>query len=98
MAKYNYGSLAFTLMHYREVAPLAYNLSNNLPGPVDFHQVYGERDVLFNTRDVQTYLDTSSFNGVGRHSMQCIKSYFHANFIMGLNAEDVVYGQVLSFT
>ncbi|PKI58381.1 hypothetical protein CRG98_021227 [Punica granatum] len=60
---------------------------------------YMAKGMRSSTRVMCRHISTaSSFNDVGRHSVQCIKSYFHADFIMGVNVEDVVYSQVLSFT
>ncbi|OWM74002.1 hypothetical protein CDL15_Pgr022273 [Punica granatum] len=96
LAKYNYGNSGFNVMHYGEAAPPVYNLSN-IPRDLPIFISYGGRDALSDTGDVQMLLDSLKLHDVSRLSVQFIKDYAHADFIMGVNAKDVVYSQVLSF-
>ncbi|XP_030530939.1 triacylglycerol lipase 2 [Rhodamnia argentea] len=94
LAKYNYGIL--NVMHYGDVRPPVYNLSN-IPRDLPIFLSYGGRDALSDTWDVQRLLDSLNLHDVGKLTVQYVGDYAHADFIMGVNAKDIVYGQVLSF-
>lgn len=96
LAKYNYGNPIFNVMHYGGVWPPVYNLSN-IPHDLPIFLSYGGRDALSDTRDVERLLDSLKLHDVGKLTVQFIEEYAHADFIMGVNAKDMVYGQVLSF-
>ncbi|KAL6288234.1 hypothetical protein ACE6H2_012624 [Prunus campanulata] len=96
LAKYNYGRLDFNLMHYGKFSPPIYNLSN-IPHNLPLFLSYGGRDSLSDIRDVELLLDILKLHDVGKLTVQYIKDYAHADFIMGLNAKDIVYNQVTAF-
>lgn len=95
-AKYNYGNVIYNVMHYGEVVPPLYNLSN-IPRDLPIFVSYGGRDALADPSDVQALLDSLNLHDVDRLSVQFIQDYAHADYIMGVNAKDLVYKQVLSF-
>lgn len=95
LAKYNYGIPGFNLMHYGEAGPPLYNLSN-IPRDLPMFVSYGGRDALADPRDVQSLLDSLKLHDVDKLSVQFVEDYAHADYIMGANAKDVVYSQVLS--
>lgn len=94
LAKYNYGIT--NVMHYGDVRPPVYNLSN-IPRDLPIFLSYGGQDALSDMRDVQRLLDSLKLHDVGKLTVQLVGDYAHADFIMGVNAKDIVYGQVLSF-
>ncbi|XP_059451718.1 triacylglycerol lipase 2 [Corylus avellana] len=96
VAKYNYGRPDYNVMHYGEARPPVYNLSN-IPRDLPLFVSYGGRDALSDVRDVMLLLDDFKFHDVDKLSVQFIKDYAHADFIMGVNAKDIVYNQVVSF-
>lgn len=83
-------------MHYGEVYPPAYNLSN-IPHDLPLFLSYGGQDALSDTRDVGLLLDVLKFHDVDKLTVQFIKDYGHADFILGVNAKDIVYKSVVSF-
>ncbi|CAK7328291.1 unnamed protein product [Dovyalis caffra] len=89
LAKYNYGNPDFNVMHYGEAKPPIYNLSN-IPHNLPIFISYGGQDALADIRDVQLLLDSLKFHDVDKLSIQYIKDYAHADFIMGVNAKDIV--------
>jgi len=95
VAKYNYG-WPVNVMHYGEARPPVYNLSN-IPHDLPLFVSYGGQDALSDVRDVMLLLDNFKFHDVDKLSVQFIKDYAHADFIMGVNAKDVVYNQVVAF-
>jgi lysosomal acid lipase/cholesteryl ester hydrolase len=96
VAKYNYGRSYYNVMHYGEARPPVYNLSN-IPHDLPLFVSYGGQDALSDVRDVTHLLDNFKFHDVDKLSPQFIKDYAHADFIMGVNAKDVVYNQVVAF-
>ncbi|KAJ4831120.1 Lipoyl ligase [Turnera subulata] len=96
IAKYNYGNPDFNVMHYGEARPPIYNLSN-IPHNLPIFISYGGQDALSDVRDVQLLLDSLKFHDVDKLTIQYIKDYAHADFIMGVNAKDIVYNQIVSF-
>ncbi|XP_031252510.1 triacylglycerol lipase 2 isoform X2 [Pistacia vera] len=96
IAKFNYGRPDYNLMHYGAIIPPVYNISN-IPHDLPIFVSYGGNDALSDVKDVQDLLDSFKFHDVDKLGVQFIKNYAHADFIMGINAKDIVYNQVLSF-
>ena len=83
-------------MHYGEAKPPIYNISN-IPHDLPIFISYGGQDALSDVRDVQLLLDGLKFHDVDKLMIQYIKDYAHADFIMGINAKDIVYNQIVQF-
>ncbi|KAB1211763.1 Triacylglycerol lipase 2 [Morella rubra] len=96
VSKFNYGRPDYNVMHYGEASPPIYNLSN-IPHDLPLFISYGGQDALSDVRDVMLLLDSFKFHNVDKLSVQFIKDYAHADFIMGVNAKDMVYNQVVAF-
>ncbi|KAE8697097.1 Triacylglycerol lipase 2 [Hibiscus syriacus] len=94
--KYDHGRPDYNLMHYGQPRPPAYNISN-IARDLPVFICYGGEDALSDVLDVQQLLDHLKFHDVNKLSVQYIKDYAHADFIMGINAKDVVYNQVVQF-
>ncbi|KAK7336058.1 hypothetical protein VNO77_16587 [Canavalia gladiata] len=96
LAKFNYVIPDYNIMHYGDIFPPIYNLSN-IPHDLPLFISYGGRDALSDVGDVQNLLDALKFHDEDKRSIQFIKEYAHADYIMGSNAKDLVYNSVLSF-
>ncbi|XVF60048.1 hypothetical protein PTKIN_Ptkin08bG0011500 [Pterospermum kingtungense] len=96
IAKYDYGRPDCNLMHYGNVKPPIYNISS-IPHDLPIFISYGGQDSLSDVRDVQLLLDSLKFHDVNKLMIQYIKDYAHADFIMGVNAKDIVYNQIVQF-
>lgn len=96
LAKFNYVRPDYNIMHYGEIFPPIYNLSN-IPHDLPLFISYGGQDALSDVRDVENLLDRLKFHDVDKRSIQFVKDYAHADYIMGFNAKDIVYNSVLSF-
>ncbi|KAM3761191.1 hypothetical protein ACB098_01G249300 [Castanea mollissima] len=96
VAKYDYGRPDYNLMHYGEAVPPIYNLSN-IPHDLPMFLSYGGQDALSDVLDVKHLLDDLKSHDVDKLSVQFIKDYAHVDFIMGVNAKDAVYNQVVKF-
>ncbi|XP_016467317.2 triacylglycerol lipase 2 [Nicotiana tabacum] len=95
LSKYDYGS-DYNLAHYGEAKPPKYNLTN-IPRYFPLFLSYGGQDALSDGKDVETLLDALKFHDVNKLTVQYIKNYAHADFIMGITAKDLVYNQIVSF-
>jgi lysosomal acid lipase/cholesteryl ester hydrolase len=97
VAKYDYGSSEANTARYGEAKAPAYNLSN-IPKNLPLFLSYGALDTLSDVRDVNLLLGILKPNhDADKLTIQYINNYAHMDFIMGVNAKDVVYSQVLSF-
>ncbi|RVW80282.1 Triacylglycerol lipase 2 [Vitis vinifera] len=96
VAKYNYGSADFNMMHYGEASPPIYNLSN-IPHNLPLFLSYGGQDALSDPRDVGLLLDSLKLHDGDKLTVQFIKDYAHADFIMGVTAKDIVYTAIVAF-
>ncbi|CAL0323265.1 unnamed protein product [Lupinus luteus] len=96
LSKFNYVTPSYNYMHYGELFPPIYNLSN-IPHDIPLFISYGGKDALSDVHDVGNLLDSLKFHDVDKLSVQFIKDYAHADYIMGINARDIVYNVVLSF-
>ncbi|XP_052194992.1 triacylglycerol lipase 2 [Diospyros lotus] len=96
LSKYNYGTATFNGLHYGESKPPIYNLSN-IPRDLPLFLSYGGQDALSDVRDVETLQDALKLHDPAKISVQYVKNYAHADFIMGVTAKDIVYNQIVSF-
>lgn len=96
LAKFNYDRADKNKMHYGEASPPVYNLSN-IPHDLPLFISYGGRDALSDVRDVDNLLDALKFHDEDKLSVQFIKEYAHADYVMAVNARDYVYNEVLAF-
>lgn len=83
-------------MHYGQLIPPVYNISN-IPLDLPIFLSYGGHDALSDVRDVMLLLDNLKSHDVDKLHVQYIKDYGHADFVMGMNAKDIVYNQVVTF-
>ncbi|XP_061370264.1 triacylglycerol lipase 2-like [Gastrolobium bilobum] len=96
LAKFNYERPNYNIMHYGQLSPPVYNLSN-IPHNLPLFISYGGQDALSDVIDVGNLLDILKFHDVDKLSVQYIKEYAHADFIMGVNAKDIVFNAVTAF-
>lgn len=96
LAKFNYGRADYNLQHYGDARPPIYNLSN-IPHDLPLFLSYGGKDALSDAIDVGTLLDCLKLHDLDKLQVQFIKDYAHADFIMGMNAKDLVYNAIVKF-
>ncbi|XP_073153777.1 triacylglycerol lipase 2-like [Henckelia pumila] len=96
LSKYDFGNAKFNLEHYGESTPPVYDLTK-IPRDLPLFLSYGGRDALSDVKDVETLLDSLKFHNIQKMHVQYIKDYAHADFIMGINAKEVVYDEVIAF-
>ncbi|KAK9925494.1 hypothetical protein M0R45_033816 [Rubus argutus] len=96
LAKYDYGRLDYNFMQYGSISPPRYDLSK-IPKNLPMFISYGGQDALSDERDVLRLLDQLKSHNVGKLEVDFIKEYAHADFIMAINAKDLVYNKVTAF-
>lgn len=82
--------------HYGQPKPPIYNMSN-IPKDLPLFLSYGGKDKLSDVKDVQILLDSLRFHDVDKLDIQFIKEFAHADFIMGVTANNIVYNQMMAF-
>ncbi|XP_057465146.1 triacylglycerol lipase 2-like [Actinidia eriantha] len=96
VSKYDYGNPHFNMEHYGKARPPIYNLSN-IPLNFPLFLSYGGQDALSDVRDVEILLDSLKLHDPNKLSVQYIKDFAHADFIMGVTAKDLVFNQIIAF-
>ncbi|MED6131805.1 hypothetical protein PIB30_013287 [Stylosanthes scabra] len=83
--------------HFGQLESPIYNLSN-IPQELPLFISYGGQDALSDVNDVGTLLDYYlKIHDDDKHRILFIKDYAHFDFVMGVNAKDIVYNEVVSF-
>ncbi|KAE9599540.1 putative triacylglycerol lipase [Lupinus albus] len=96
LRKFDYFSPIQNFMHYGQLSPPRYNLFN-IPHDIPLFLSYGGKDALSDVNDIHRLLHVLKFHEADKLTVQFIKEYAHADFVMGINAKDIVYNDVLSF-
>ncbi|XP_058093259.1 triacylglycerol lipase 2-like isoform X2 [Magnolia sinica] len=94
--KYDYGNGAANIMRYGEIRPPIYNMSN-IPHDLPLFLSYGGQDALADTRDVGLLLDALKFHDGDKLTVQFVKDYAHADFVLGVTAKNIVYDAIIAF-
>ncbi|KAF3783640.1 Triacylglycerol lipase 2 [Nymphaea thermarum] len=93
---YDYGSANENTKHYGQKEPPAYNMSN-IPSDLPLFLIYGGQDVLSDIFDLHLLLDSLKFHQKDKLTVHYIHNYAHVDFIMGINAKQLVYDHVVAF-
>ncbi|RHN50615.1 putative triacylglycerol lipase [Medicago truncatula] len=97
LTKFDFMLPHLNFWHYRRLTPPIYNLSN-IPKNVPIFMSYGGSDALSDVADVKRLLNEHFQNhDANKLSVQFIENYAHADYMFGVNANDLVYNNVTSF-
>lgn len=96
ITKYDYGDDAENMSHYGQVDPPAYNISN-IPDDLPLFVGYGGQDELSDVKDVLNLLSTLSSHEGDKLTVEYRANYAHADFVMAVNAKQVVYDPLMAF-
>ncbi|KAE9599542.1 hypothetical protein Lal_00002639 [Lupinus albus] len=88
LTKYDYVLPSENYRHYGQPSPPVYNLVN-IPHDISLFLSYGGKYALSDVVDVQILLDILKFHDADKLTVQFIKEYAHADFVMGINAKDI---------
>ncbi|KAM0932181.1 putative triacylglycerol lipase [Dioscorea sansibarensis] len=96
LTKFNYENRVVNLDHYGQPKPPVYNISN-IPDNLPLFLSYGGKDSLSDIKDVQLLLDDLKFHNGDKLTVHYVKDFAHADFVMGVNAKEMVYNAIISF-
>ncbi|KAK9151533.1 hypothetical protein Syun_009842 [Stephania yunnanensis] len=96
ISMFDYGSDDENMKHYGQSTPPAYNMKS-IPTDLPLYLAYGGQDALSDPNDVQVLLqDLTNHEGDGI-VVQYREDYAHADYVMGVNAKQVVYDPMMAF-
>ncbi|OMP07534.1 Alpha/beta hydrolase-1 [Corchorus olitorius] len=96
IAMYDYGSKDENVGHYGQPTPPAYDMTS-IPKDLPLFLGYGGQDQLSDVKDVKSLLNDLKDHDKGNLVELFIKDYAHADFVLGVNANQVVYDPIVSF-
>ncbi|PQQ16159.1 triacylglycerol lipase 2-like [Prunus yedoensis var. nudiflora] len=82
--------------HYKQPTPPAYNMTN-IPKNVPLFLSHGLRDKLSDANDVGLLLDNLKDHDKDKLVVQYREEYAHIDFILSMNANQVVYDPLMAF-
>ncbi|THG10747.1 hypothetical protein TEA_023123 [Camellia sinensis var. sinensis] len=96
IAMYDYGNEDDNNKHYGQRTPPAYDMAS-IPKDLPLFMGYGGQDLLADVKDVQTLLDTLKNHDADKLVTVFREEYAHADFVFGVNANQVVYDPLMAF-
>lgn len=96
IAMYDYEDKDKNIARYGQPNPPEYNLTN-IPSNLPLFLAHGGRDALSDVDDVKFLLDSLKNHDVDKLSLQFIQDYAHADYVMAINAKELVYDPLIHF-
>jgi len=93
---YDYGNENDNMDHYGQPTPPVYNMTS-IPNDLPLFLAYGGKDYLSDVKDVQVLLDNLKDHDGDKLVVQYTDEYAHADFVLGVNANQIVYDPVIAF-
>lgn len=93
---YDYGSEDENKEHYGQSDPPSY-IMKNIPKELPLFLGYGGQDMLADVNDVKALLNDLKDHDNGELVEVYSEEYAHADFVLGVNASQVVYDPMISF-
>ena len=93
---YDYGDEDKNRKHYGQATPPAYDMTS-IPNDLPLFLSYGGADALSDVNDVKHLLDALKDHDGDKLVLQYKDDYAHADFVMGINARQVVYDPLMAF-
>ncbi|KAM1164694.1 hypothetical protein ACFX13_024806 [Malus domestica] len=93
---YDYGLEDANMEHYKQPTPPVYNMAN-IPKDVPLFLSYGGRDAISDVNDVGLLLDNLKDHDKDKLVVEYREDYAHLDFIMSVNANQLVYNPILAF-
>ncbi|KAE9602118.1 putative triacylglycerol lipase [Lupinus albus] len=94
--KYDYGNEEKNMQHYGEASPPLYDM-RNIPKEFPLFLSYGGHDLLADVKDVQLLLNDLKDHDVNKLVILFKENYAHADFVMGVNANKLLYHPLITF-
>ncbi|XP_065874724.1 triacylglycerol lipase 2-like [Euphorbia lathyris] len=96
IAMFDYGNEDENMDHYRQPTPPVYNITN-IPNDVPLFMGYGGQDTLADVTDVNLLLDSLKHHHPDKLVLLFRQDYAHADFVFGVNANQLVYHPLMAF-
>ncbi|RWW46536.1 hypothetical protein BHE74_00047553, partial [Ensete ventricosum] len=96
ITKYDHGSSIANMAAYGRSSPPEYHMPN-IPHDLPLLLSYGGWDMLSDVTDVQLLLNDLSNHDADKLVAQLVMEYAHLDFVMGVNAKQVVYDGLIEF-
>ncbi|XP_048328414.2 triacylglycerol lipase 2 [Ziziphus jujuba] len=96
ITKFNYNNIAQNLKHYEQATPPKYNM-RSIPKNFPLLLSYGGKDTLSDVNDMQVLLDDLRDHDADKLVIQYREEYAHLDFIMGTNANRIVFDPLIAF-
>ncbi|XP_054818020.1 triacylglycerol lipase 2-like [Prosopis cineraria] len=96
IAMYNYGDQAQNMQHYGQASPPVYDMTS-IPNDLPLFLSNGGKDTLSDVNDVAVFLDDLKDHNKDKLVVLSIDEYAHVDFVMGVNAKQVVYELMIDF-
>ncbi|KAI3916764.1 hypothetical protein MKW98_026235 [Papaver atlanticum] len=93
---YDYGDDEENKKHYGQSTPPVYDMTS-IPNDLPLFLSYGGADALSDVNDVQLLLANLKDHSQDKLVVQYQDSYAHADFVMGVNAKELVYDPLMAF-
>jgi len=93
---YDYGNENDNMDHYGQPTPPVYNMTS-IPNDLPLFLGYGGKDYLSDVKDVQVLLDSLKDHDGDKLVVQYTDEYAHADFVFGVNANQIVYDPLIAF-
>ncbi|KAJ4830353.1 hypothetical protein Tsubulata_031790 [Turnera subulata] len=96
VSMYDYGNEDANMEHYRQPTPPLYNLAS-IPNDLPLFLAYGGQDSLSDVNDVNVLLGNLKEHEGDKLVLVYKDDYAHADFVFGVNANQVVYDPLMAF-
>ncbi|XP_057431460.1 triacylglycerol lipase 2-like isoform X1 [Lotus japonicus] len=96
IAKYDYGDPGQNMQHYGQPVPPVYDMTK-IPNEFPLFLSYGGQDMLSDVQDVQVLLNDLKDHDGDKLVVVFREDYSHADFVLGVNANELVYDPLMDF-
>ncbi|MED6186668.1 hypothetical protein PIB30_068940 [Stylosanthes scabra] len=96
IAMYDYADQEQNILHYGQASPPLYDMGS-IPNGFPLFLSYGGKDLLSDVKDVQLLLTDLKDHDKNKLVVLFIEDYAHADFVMGVNAKQIVYDPIMAF-
>ncbi|KAF9614559.1 hypothetical protein IFM89_019306 [Coptis chinensis] len=96
IAMYDYEDEEDNIKHYGQPTPPVYNMTS-IPNDFPLFLSYGGADAVSDAQDVQILLENLKSRDGDKLVVQYQDDYAHADFVMAVNANQVVYDPLMAF-
>ncbi|KAG5106862.1 hypothetical protein JHK82_043832 [Glycine max] len=96
IAKYDYGDQGQNMQRYGQPLPPLYDMTG-IPNEFPLFLSYGGQDTLSDAKDVQVLLNDLKDHDRNKLVVMLNEDYAHVDFVMGVNANQMIYDPMMDF-